>query len=132
MCSKKLIHSDYALFKVKEKYGEILGNKIYNAYLKNNTFYNERYLEGVKKLCKSRLYGINRYIDMLKKKHIKKGFNLYTYSEEYVVMNLLLQKLNHKFKGEKNQKLNRKFINKLMYNGISKVNISKLELNCYN
>ena len=47
-------------------------------------------------------------------------------------MNLLLQKLNHKFKGEKNQKLNRKFINKLMYNGISKVNISKLELNCYN
>ena len=64
--------------------------------------------------------------------YIKKGFNLYTYSEEYVVMNLLSQKLNHKFKGEKNQKLNRKFINKLMYNGISKVNISKLELNCYN
>lgn len=129
LCSKKLIHSDYAFFKLKEKYGEILGNKIYNIYLKNNNFYNDRYLEEVKNLCKSRLYGINRYIYMLKKKHIKNGFNLYSYNEEFIVMNLLVKRLNEKFNGEEHLKMHKKLLNKLKYNGFSKVNILKLNLN---
>lgn len=63
---------------------------------------------------------------MLKDKHIKEGYDLYTYSMEKEVIDDIIPILFIKYKKYEYDKKYSKIYNKLIYNGFTKVNILKV------
>lgn len=84
------------------------------------------YLSKLLSLCQKRHYGIYRFNKMLKDKHIKEGYDLYTYSMEKEVIDDIIPILFTKYKKYEYDKKYSKIYNKLIYNGFTKVNILKV------
>lgn len=99
---------------------------ILNKFKKLISYNNELYLNNLLELCKIRFYGIYKYKNILKTKHIKEGLNLYTIDEEQLVLRKYfdIKKINRD--SLNNASIYKKLINKLNNLGFSKYNINKL------
>ena len=120
------VHSDYAFFKLNERFDYNTSQIVIKSFKNKNYFNDDLYLSKLLSLCQKRHYGIYRFNKMLKDKHNKEGYDLYTYSMEKEVINDIIPILFTKYKKYEYDKKYSKIYNKLIYNGFTKVNILKV------